>query len=132
MNQRQNHIDNLTHEQLLELHRQGLISIRASIQRSMRFCQENDVGLPIQLNIIFWRYLSIFISIGAIIGAPISAFFIKWYWSVLIFFGGSFLSHIIMKGIFVTTAETLQRQILYNPDLYYACLSEGVLLIEYN
>ena len=131
MNQRQNHIDNLTHEQMLDLHRLGLISVRVSIQAAMRFVLTNDiVGSQMQLNVGFWRYLAVFINLGAVFGGVISFFYIKWYWSFLIFFGGMALSKMIKNANFAANATMLQRQIFYDPEIYYECLRQGVVLIE--
>ena len=131
MNHWENHVDNLTHEEMLQLHRNNSLLVHVRIDSARRFCAFNTVRSHIRINLVFWSALSWIVLLGTLIGAPISLFYIKWYWSLLIFICGLKMVKLIEASVSRTTAEELLRLVFSDPTFYYKCLDEEVLYIKY-
>jgi len=117
-------INYLTHQEIVELHREGKISIRANMSAAMHICDADPrISRSSKAAHQFWKWIGILMFLGG----PISLIFLSWYWSLLIFL----LSFPVMSATRQTAGQFVSEACLENESLYYECLQAGLLLIQF-
>ena len=117
-----NNINTLSHEDLKRLHKEGKISVRANMSIAMHICDGDPrIEMSVKVAHHFFKWAGILMFIGA----PISMFFIKWYWGILILVA----SFMVFKGSRQSAGQFVVDAVLEHESLYYDCLSVGALWI---
>jgi len=118
-----NHIADLPHSELQRLHGSGEITVRANMSMAMHICDKDPrISTSVKAAHLFYKWLGLLM----LFGGPISIFFIRWYWGVLIFCA----SFIVFNATRQSAGQFVVDAVLENESLYYDCLAQNILLIR--
>ena len=131
MNNVDDNLSELSHEEFVELYNQGRLNVHIDPTEAWKICAFNPImPLPTKIVFQFWALVRLFVLLAAFLGTPISLFFIKWYESFVFFMFFFYLSKIVNKGIGRTAREEILSISLRDPFLYQAFNGLGVLSVE--
>jgi len=122
----------LSHEEFSNLYNQGRVLVHIDKEKARKVCCD-PLCVPsslIRFYLSFLGLLGMLLGVGALVGTLISLFFIKWYFSLLVFCACSFSGNIVSKIIYSLATRVVLGLIRRDSLFYHSLHSFGVFSFE--